>query len=56
MSYVAEIELTSPQKETISNAMIQYLEAGITITFEKCKTIKRSKSGKLKQFTSYVSV
>ena len=56
VSYVAEIELTSPQKETISNAMIQYLEAGITITFEKCKTIKRSKSGKLKQFTSYVSV
>ena len=56
VSYVAEIELTSPQKETISNAMIQYLEAGITITFEKCKTIKRSKSGKLKQFTSYVSL
>ena len=55
VSYVAEIGLTSAQEKTINNAMTQYLEAGITITFEKCNTIKRSESGKLKQFTSYVS-
>lgn len=56
ISYVSDLELTSSQLKTIRNAMIQYLEDGITITFEKCNAIKRSKSGKLKQFTSYVSV
>lgn len=55
ISYVSDLELTPSQHKTISDAMIQYLEDGITITFEKCKILKRSKSGKLKQFTSYVS-
>ena len=55
ISYVSKIRLTEPQKETITKAMVTYLEAGISITFEKFEKLKRSKSGKLKQFTSYVS-
>ncbi|GGI56303.1 phenylacetate--CoA ligase family protein [Winogradskyella haliclonae] len=55
VSYVSKTKLTAQKKETITNAMVTYLEKGITITFEKFEKLNRSKSGKLKQFTSYVS-
>jgi len=55
VSYVSNLEFTSAQKETIRLAMLKYLEAGITITFDNCKMLKRTRSGKLKQFTTYVS-
>lgn len=55
VNYVAKNELSSDKKETIRNAMMQYLEDGLTIEFEKFETLNRSKSGKLKQFTSYVN-
>ncbi|SHG80146.1 phenylacetate-CoA ligase [Winogradskyella jejuensis] len=55
VSYVSRVELSISQKETISKAMTQYLEDGINITFERFETLNRSKSGKLKQFTSYVT-
>ncbi|WP_299115559.1 phenylacetate--CoA ligase family protein [uncultured Winogradskyella sp.] len=55
VSYVSETKLTTTQKENIAKAMVTYLEDGISITFEKFEKLNRSKSGKLKQFTSYVS-
>lgn len=54
VNYVATNELSSTKKNTITNAMLQYLENGLTIEFEKFEKLNRSKSGKLKQFTSYV--
>ena len=47
--------LSNDEKETISKAMIQYLEPGISITFERVAKLDRSKSGKLKQFTSFIN-
>ena len=35
--------------------MSQYLEDGLTVKFEKFEKLNRSKSGKLKQFTSYLN-
>ena len=55
VSYVSNLEFTSAQKETIRLAMLKHLETGITITFDNCKMLKRTRSGKLKQFTTYVS-
>ena len=54
VSYVADYSLTDEQKAIIKDAMITYLEPGIEVSFEKLNKLKRSKSGKLKQFSSYV--
>ena len=35
--------------------MENYLEKGLTIQFERQDNIERSKSGKLKQFSSYLN-
>lgn len=53
--YVSEETLTKDNKRTIANEMERYLEKGLTITFERQDQLKRSNSGKLKQFTSYVT-
>lgn len=53
--YVSEASLSEEKKNTISQEMERYLEKGLTITFERQEKLKRSKSGKLKQFTSQVS-
>ncbi len=53
--YVSEETLTKDNKRTITNEMERYLEKGLTITFERHDQLKRSNSGKLKQFTSYVT-
>lgn len=47
--------LSFDEKETISKAMIQYLEPEISITFDRVAKLDRSKSGKLKQFTSFIN-
>ena len=39
----------------IRKEMIRYLEPGIQIDFERSEVIERSKSGKLKQFSSYIN-
>ncbi|WP_418639602.1 phenylacetate--CoA ligase family protein [Winogradskyella sp.] len=54
ISYVSKIELSEAKKTTIKNEVIRYLEPNITINFERVKKLKRSKSGKLKQFTSHL--
>lgn len=54
IKYVSREVLSSDKKKTITKAMEQYLEPGISITFERVDKLDRSKSGKLKQFTSYV--
>ena len=55
VTYVSEEELSEEKKNTITQEMERYLEKGLTITFERQHELKRSKSGKLKQFTSHVT-
>ncbi|MFD0931712.1 phenylacetate--CoA ligase family protein [Psychroflexus salinarum] len=52
IEYKAENELNQIQKQKIINAVETYLEKGLVITFERKDELERSKSGKLKQFTS----
>ncbi|MTE27220.1 phenylacetate--CoA ligase family protein [Winogradskyella ouciana] len=54
IKYVSREVLSSDKKKVITEAMEQYLEPGISITFKRVDKLDRSKSGKLKQFTSYV--
>lgn len=54
ITYVSKKELSEAKKETIKNEMMRYLEPNITINFERVDKLKRSKSGKLKQFTSHL--
>ncbi|WP_298901087.1 phenylacetate--CoA ligase family protein [uncultured Psychroserpens sp.] len=53
--YVSAKLLSEEKKQTIIKAMENYLEKGLTIIFERQDQLKRSKSGKLKQFTSFVT-
>ncbi|MDG5491119.1 phenylacetate--CoA ligase family protein [Psychroserpens sp. SPM9] len=55
VTYVSAESLSEDQKKTITQEMEHYLEKGLTITFERVSALKRSKSGKLKQFTSLVT-
>lgn len=50
--YVSKHELSKDKKVFISNEMERYLESGINVSFERVEWLKRSKSGKLKQFIS----
>jgi phenylacetate-CoA ligase len=52
--YVSKAELRDDEKAFISAEMVRYLESGIMITFERVTILKRSNSGKLKQFTSLI--
>ncbi|MEH6536903.1 MAG: phenylacetate--CoA ligase family protein [Psychroserpens sp.] len=54
VTYVSSEALTEDKTATITQEMENYLEKGLTITFERQNELKRSKSGKLKQFTSFV--
>ncbi|WP_034060340.1 phenylacetate--CoA ligase family protein [Lacinutrix jangbogonensis] len=54
VSYVADDKLTETQKATIKKALDDYLEPGLTVSFERKKSLERAKSGKVKQFISYV--
>lgn len=53
IKYVSASEISESKVKTIKKEMENYLESGLDITFEKCTELLRSKSGKLKQFTSY---
>jgi len=55
ISYVSSVELSDTQKKDITDEMFTYLEKGILVSFERFDTLNREKSGKLKQFKSYVS-
>lgn len=50
--YVSEIELNSAQKSAINKAVEKYLEPNLNFSFIRKNFLQRSKSGKLKQFTS----
>jgi phenylacetate-CoA ligase len=50
VEYVAKDDLTTEEKEAIRAAFKQYVSAGLEITIDRKNEIKRTKSGKLKQF------
>jgi phenylacetate-CoA ligase len=50
--YVSSSEISEAKKNIIINEMETYLEKGLTINFERKNQLQRSKSGKLKQFSS----
>jgi phenylacetate-CoA ligase len=53
--YVSSEDLSKEKKDLIIKEMQRYLEPNLTILFEQQDTLKRSKSGKLKQFSSFVN-
>ncbi len=55
VSYVSQKKLTEENIMVIKKEMENYLESGIGITFERMEKLERQKSGKLKQFTSYLN-
>ncbi len=50
--YVANTILQNTKKEIISKALIEYLEPNLELEFIYSEKLERTKSGKLKQFTS----
>lgn len=55
ITYVSHKALTEQHIKSIIREMETYLESGLSITFERQPQLVRSKSGKLKQFTSNVN-
>ena len=54
VTYVSAGNLEEGKIEFIRKEMIRYLEPGIRIEFERHDVLKRSESGKLKQFISHI--
>jgi phenylacetate-coenzyme A ligase PaaK-like adenylate-forming protein len=54
--YVSDTQLSEEKIKAINTAMELYLEKGIVINFERQQMLKRLKSGKLKQFSSFVTI
>lgn len=54
VSYTSTKTISEEKIQVINNAFIKYLESGLIVTYEKKNKLKRSKSGKLKQFISHV--
>ena len=54
--YVSSKILSKEKKRVVISEMENYLEKGLQISFEKQDQLIRSKSGKLKQFTSYTNL
>jgi phenylacetate-coenzyme A ligase PaaK-like adenylate-forming protein len=54
ISYVSSSELSEDKIKTIKTEMESYLEKGLNIQFKRQNQLRRSKSGKLKQFLSLV--
>lgn len=52
--YIAKNSLNNSQKKIIEEAVKDYLECNVEIIFSRKNELIRSKSGKLKQFTSYI--
>lgn len=55
ITYASAEDISEEKIETIKTEMEHYLEKGLTIIFERQDNIERSKSGKLKQFTSLLN-
>jgi phenylacetate-CoA ligase len=56
IKYTSEKELTPADQAKIKKAVFQYLEDDLKIDFERFEVLKRSASGKLKQFVSLVDL
>jgi len=54
ISYVSTQSLSEGNKQAIQKAFDTYLEKGLHVHYEQKQALHRSKSGKLKQFTSYL--
>jgi phenylacetate-CoA ligase len=54
IEYVSETELNLAQIEKIEKAIALYLENDLVFIFHKKEKLERNKSGKLKQFVSFV--
>jgi phenylacetate-CoA ligase len=54
IKYVAKRPLTSQEIGRIKNALVTYLEPGLSLSFEQKEYLKRAASGKLKQFVSHI--
>lgn len=54
IKYVSKKTLSTENMTHISNEMERYLERGLHINFERLNRLERSKSGKLKQFSTFV--
>lgn len=54
ITYVSDFELLEDKLMAIKNAISKYLEPNLIIIFERKTHLERSKSGKLKQFRSYL--
>lgn len=52
IEYVSQHEFTTEQRKKILEAIRIYVGENLKISFERNDVLKRSKSGKLKQFTS----
>ncbi|WP_178986377.1 phenylacetate--CoA ligase family protein [Winogradskyella helgolandensis] len=52
IKFVSRDELSPKKRTLITSEIERYLESGITVSFERLNKLKRSKSGKLKQFVS----
>ena len=53
--YVSDSDLSKNKLKTITKEMEHYLEEGLNIIFERQNKLQRSKSGKLKQFSSLLN-
>ncbi|WP_291286385.1 phenylacetate--CoA ligase family protein [Flavobacterium sp.] len=54
IEYVSDIELNATQIQKIEKAISLYLEPNLNFSFTRKTVLERSKSGKLKQFKSYL--
>lgn len=55
IKYVSDVPLLPNQQDHIISEVKHYLESNIKVTFDRCEKLKRSSSGKLKQFTSHLA-
>lgn len=52
--YTSNVSLNSTKIKHITKSVAEYLEPGLSVSFEKKDRLERTKSGKLKQFTSFL--
>ncbi len=55
ISYVSEKELSVEESQVIKKSLEKYLEKGLRFTLKRVEKLDRSRSGKLKQFSSLLS-
>ncbi len=54
INYVSKERLTEEKKQSIAQTVTQFLEPGLTFSFQRKEQLDRTASGKLKQFVSLV--